>query len=346
MRLYDLDPLSDSRWEDLVASHPRASVFHQTGWLKALATTYGFRAMALTSSPPGAQLRDGLVFCEVKSWITGSRLVSLPFTDHAEPLLSEEGPLPAIEGWMEAESQRRNWRYIELRPLSEEMYCGCRLAKSQSFWLHTLDLTSPVEQIFSRLHKSCIQRRIRHAEREQLAYERGYSEDMLGEFYHLLMMTRRRFRLLPQPRAWFENLIACMAPNAEIRVASKDNKAVAAILTLRHRGTVVYKYGCSDERFHHLGAMPFLFWKLIEESKRAGAELIDFGRTELENEHLTQFKDRFGTSRRGLSYFRYPERARMSNSPALDLPATRRLFSILPDALSSRLGRAAYRHIG
>lgn len=80
MQLYPIDPLLDSRWDDLVASHPRASAFHHKGWLEALAITYGYRPMALTSSPAGKPLSDGVVFCEVKSWITGNRLVSLPFT--------------------------------------------------------------------------------------------------------------------------------------------------------------------------------------------------------------------------------------------------------------------------
>ena len=33
------DPLTDPRWEDLVAQHPLASPFHQRGWLKALYRT-------------------------------------------------------------------------------------------------------------------------------------------------------------------------------------------------------------------------------------------------------------------------------------------------------------------
>jgi lipid II:glycine glycyltransferase (peptidoglycan interpeptide bridge formation enzyme) len=160
------------------------------------------------------------------------------------------------------------------------------------------------------------------------------------------MITRRRHQLLPQPRAWFRNLIACMSPNVEIRLARKDGTPIAAILTLRHRRTVVYKYGCSDETFHHLAGMPFLFWKLIEESKTAGAEQIDFGRTDLDNNGLIEFKDRFGTIRRQLTYFRYPESTREKGVVATYLPAARRLFSVLPDALSSRAGQMLYRHIG
>jgi lipid II:glycine glycyltransferase (peptidoglycan interpeptide bridge formation enzyme) len=117
-------------------------------------------------------------------------------------------------------------------------------------------------------------------------------------------------------------------------------------LTLRHGRTVVYKYGCSDETFHHLAGMPFLFWKLIEESKTAGAEQIDFGRTDLDNEGLTEFKDRFGTTRRRITYLRYPESKAEKSVVATYLPVARHVFSVLPDALSSQMGRVLYRHIG
>jgi len=49
-----------------------------------------------------------------------------------------------------------------------------------------------------------------------------------------------------------------MKPHFDIRVARKDGKAIAAIVTLRHRSAVVYKYGCSDEQYHHLAGMPLL----------------------------------------------------------------------------------------
>jgi lipid II:glycine glycyltransferase (peptidoglycan interpeptide bridge formation enzyme) len=137
-----------------------------------------------------------------------------------------------------------------------------------------------------------------------------------------------------------------MSPNVEIRLARKEGKPIASILTLSHRGTVVYKYGCSDARFHHLGAMPFLFWKLIEESKAAGAEQIDFGRTDLDNAGLIEFKDRLGARRRQITYLRYPQISQERGAVAKYLPWMRHIFSVLPDPLSSLAGRALYRHIG
>jgi hypothetical protein len=346
MQLYTLDPMLDSRWDDLVALHPMASVFHTQGWLKALAKSYGYRPMVLTSTPEGHPLADGVVFCEVKSWITGNRLVSLPFADHTEPLLNEIGDSFEVAEWLRTACLQHNWKYVEFRPLFFGMERNCSLVASQSFWFHTLSLAPSIELIYRGLHKSCIQRRIQRAARENLSYEKGCSEIILNDFYRLLMITRRRHHLIPQPRAWFRNLIACMNPNLEVRLVRKDGIAIAAILTLRHRGTVVYKYGCSDAQFHHFAGMPFLFWKLIEESKTAGAEQIDFGRTDLDNNGLIEFKDRFGTNRRRLTYFRFPEAASEKGVVESTLPMARRLFSVLPDALSSIAGRLLYRHSG
>jgi hypothetical protein len=345
MQLYTLDPILDGRWDKLVGSHPGASVFHQTGWLRALARSYGYRPVVLTSTPPEEPLSNGIVFCEVKSWITRSRLVSLPFADHAEPLLSETEDPFAFTKWMETECRLRGWRYVEIRPLSAGWQSGNGLTASHSYWWHTLDLTPSLERIRSNLHKNCIQRRIRRAEREHLLYEKGCSKELVDDFYRLLMITRRRHHLLPQPRAWFRNLVACMSPNAEIRLARKGGVPIAAILSLKHRRTVVYKYGCSDEKFHHLAGMPFLFWKLIEESKDAGAEQIDFGRTDLENDGLIRFKDQFGTTRKLITYFRFSPNVSEPNTVASYLPRMQTILPMLPDSLFALAGRFVYRHI-
>jgi lipid II:glycine glycyltransferase (peptidoglycan interpeptide bridge formation enzyme) len=42
--------------------------------------------------------------------------------------------------------------------------------------------------------------------------------------------------------------------------------------------------------------MPFLFWKLIEDSKASGAWKINFGRSDLNHEGLFSFKDKFGSN--------------------------------------------------
>ena len=87
MQAFELNPLADPRWDHFVEQHPHGSVFHSSGWLRALRDTYQYQPKWLTTSLPAAPA-DGMLFCEVNSWLTGRRLVSLPFSDHCDPLIT------------------------------------------------------------------------------------------------------------------------------------------------------------------------------------------------------------------------------------------------------------------
>src|ERR1035438_9024202 len=86
--VYEIQPLLDTRWDRFVKKHADSSVFHTTAWLDALYRTYGYRPVVYTDAPPGCELASGVPFCHVDSWLTGRRLVSVPFSDHCDPLVS------------------------------------------------------------------------------------------------------------------------------------------------------------------------------------------------------------------------------------------------------------------
>jgi hypothetical protein len=324
--------------------------------------------MVLTSCPPRAELSDGIAFCEVKSWVSGSRLVSLPFSDHCQPLLEPKRDVEAFARYLQAACDLPKWKYIEIRPSSDvdldgpdsnavtrEHHCGgenTRLAngnaysfvKCREYNLHKIDLRPDPEAIFSSFHNSCVQRKIRRAEREGLQYEAGRSPSSIVKFYHLLLLTRRRHGLPPQPMAWFRNLAACFGERLMIRVASKGGRPIASILTVRHKKTLVYKYGCSDEALHKLGAMPMLFWKAIQDEKQRGAEEFDLGRSETDNPGLTAFKQHLGATCSRLSYYRLGQRE-LSITDS-NMQVVRAVFARMPDRLAQIAGTVLYRHLG
>lgn len=346
VNIYTVDPLIDSRWDELVARHPRASVFHQRAWLRALARTYGFKTLVLTTSPPDQPLDNGVVLCRISSWMTGARLVSLPFADHCEPLLNGSSEFNVFATWFRVECERSELQYVELRPLLDASIAKSDLQLKSAYWIHELDLEPSLQQLFRGLHKNCFQRKIRRAERERLTYEVGRSQQLVHEFYELLLMTRRRHHLLPQPRSWFRNLVECMGNKVDIRLARKNGMPVAAIFTLRHSSCPVFKYACSNAKLHNLGGMPFLLWRFIEESKALGAEKIDFGRSDLDQDGLITFKDRLGTRKKLLRYYRYTHATGRQGLAPWKSRLLRKLFCSLPDVLMSVAGRILYKHVG
>ena len=343
--VFELDPLTDSRWSALVATHPRASVFHTCAWLRALKQTYGYRPLVLTTCQPNTPLTEGIVFCEVRSWLTGRRLISLPFSDHCEPLFDDPRALDAVLAHAQRMVEQADYKRMEIRPHSAADDTLPSLQPTGRAVLHRLDLSAPADELFRSFHKDCIQRKIRRAERENLVYEEGRSEEQLKDFYRLMVMTRQRHGLPPQPLQWFRTLIATCGPSLKIRIARKDGAAVASILTLSHRQTLVYKYGCSDSSANKFGGTPMLFWKAIQEAKADGQDLLDMGRSDLEDPGLSVFKEHWGSVPTPLTYWRYPGQDSRSRA-AWQRNWTNRLISASPHRLLQLAGYVLYRHMG
>jgi hypothetical protein len=346
MDVHSFDPLRDPRWDGFVARHRDASIFHTSGWLRALQRTYRYEPIAFTTSSPADGLTNALVFCRVESWLTGRRLVSLPFSDHCEPLVESADQLSHICAFVARYREQERLRHAEIRPASTTATHPHDFGPAQTFYLHRLDLGPDLDALLRSFHKDSIQRKIRRAEREGLTYEEGRSEALLGKLADLLELTRRRHQVPRQPISWFRNLIDCLGDRVCIRVASKDARPIAAILTLAFRDTVVYKYGGSDASLHALGGMPFLFWKTIEQAKQNGARELDFGRSDSDNAGLVVFKDRWATTRSTLTYWRTPQPTQAIRISSFPVRLGKRAISVLPSALQRGLATLLYRHIG
>jgi lipid II:glycine glycyltransferase (peptidoglycan interpeptide bridge formation enzyme) len=346
-----IDPLTDHRWDEFVQGHPRASVFHSSAWLTALSSTYQYQPIAFTTSSPGQKLENAMVFCRVESWLTGKRLVSLPFSDHCELLVDAPEEVDAIMGAVEQQSRQAQWRYIELRPLGQFEIATSLRHTTVPYTFHQLDLGAELAVLFRNCHKDSTQRKVLRAEREGLQYREGSTEEFMEHFYRLHTITRKRHRRPPQPRKWFIKLIDCFGDALKIRVAFKDNRPVAAVATLRHKDTMVYKYGGSDPRFNHLGSMHLLLWAAIEEAKAAGLQRFDFGRTDADQKGLITFKKRWGSTQSDLLYSRYAlseDVAHIFENSAGNWKAkmARQVLSRMQPGILSVVGRALYRHVG
>ena len=349
MQLYQIDPVRDPRWAALLQRHPRASVFHTPGWLEALCRSYGYESIGYTSAPPGEEIHNGLVFCRVDSWLTGRRMVSLPFSDHCEPLFNSADEMEFFAACLQAELKPQGWKYVEIRPITENLdprqgESGFRPARC--YHLHRIDLRPDLDQIRRGFDKDSVLRRISRALRAGLIEKSGRSETLLQDFYRLLVVTRARHELPPQPYQWFQNLVDCLGDDLQIRLAYKQEIPIAAILTLRFRENVVFKYGCFDARHKGLGAMPLLLWRAIEEAKATGAQEFSLGRSDEANKGLIAFKGHWTRQDTSLIYWRYPGPPSMEHREGWKVGVSKRFFAIMPKSVLTVTGRLLYRHIG
>src|SRR5208337_2381885 len=103
-----------------------------------------------------------------------------------------------------------------------------------------LPLDAEPDELLRAMHKDCIQRKIRRAERESLRYEAGRDKRLIGQFYTLLLRTSRRHGQPPQPLRWFENLSKHMGDRFLAHLVLRGDLPIAAMITLQHKQTVTY----------------------------------------------------------------------------------------------------------
>jgi Acetyltransferase (GNAT) domain len=343
--VYVIDPLGDPRWNDFVERSDSSSIFHTPAWLEALRRTYGYTPVVYTTTPPSSPLSNGVALCTINSWLTGRRMVSVPFSDHCQPLLDTLEAAREIFESLRQSVEAGKWRYVELRPTGK-LTDAMGAVECDPFLLHILDLSPSSDALFKGLHKDCVQRKVRRAEREQLEYHSGNSPHLLEAFYRLMVQTRRKHQLPPQPIEWFRNLANCMGERLSFKVAFKDGKEVAGIVTLQHRNVLVYKYGASDPEQQNSGGTPLVFWRTISEAKEAGLASLDLGRSDLDNPGLITFKDRLGAKSHSLSYQRWLHKPVAAGSKRSQPQFMKRLFAIMPDSILRTTGRLLYRHVG
>ena len=172
MNVYEIDPTIDERWEDFLHHHPQASIFHTRGWLEALRRTYGYTPLALTTSTPDSPLTNGTPFCKIMGWFGRQRLVALPFSDHCVPLVESQDQLTCLLGYLREKVEGEHWSFVQIRANEAVAADPSACDHRDTLVFHELDLRPTLNDIFQSFHPSCVQRKIKRAERENLVYAR------------------------------------------------------------------------------------------------------------------------------------------------------------------------------
>lgn len=122
------------------------------------------------------------------------------------------------------------------------------------------------------------------------------------------------------------------------------------MLTIRFKDSMVCKYVAVDARFTKFGGIHLIYWRAIQDAKRAGCRIVDLGRSDADQYGLITFKRRWGTDESRLTYFRFscPHKPRHAfNVPAgRQMRAARRAFGFMPIGILTLFGNILYKHVG
>lgn len=344
LNLQIINPLTHPEWDSLITSTRNYSFFHTSAWARVLCETYGYTPLYFTHIENGT-LQVAIPLMEVKSFLTGKRGVSLPFTDYCEPINSNSINLRDIYKHLIEHGKQAGWKYIEFKGGSNFFR---DTPPSSCYDGHSLDLAPNEKNIFSKFkkgNKSNIKKAIK--EGVEVRYDR--SIELMKEFYRLNCITRKMHGLPPQPYLFFKKIYQHIISKdlGHIFLGLYDKKYIAGAIYFHIGEQVLYKYSASDKKYQNLRANNLVMWEAIKWYNKNGYKRIMFGRTETNNKGLLHYKESWGTKKYTINYFKYNCNSdKFIQSILRTKGFHNKLFSKLPVMILRVIGAGLYKHIG
>ncbi len=344
MTIEIVNPLDFHGWDELILTHPDATLFHSAQWAKVLQCSYYFKPLYFLVRKK-SKLMALIPLMEIDSYLTGKRGVSLPFTDFCFPLIANNVDVAPIWASVQEYGKQAGWKFFEIRGNignTDNTQCF------SSYYEHVLDISRGVKYIYDQVRGSH-NRNIKKAQNQGVDVTMGGSLEEVKEFYQLHLMTRKKHGLPPPPFKFFKLLQEYVMANGNgtLFIARYNGRAIAGALCLNFGMKAIYKYAASDPRNQYLMPNHLIVWKAIEWYCQRHYNSFSFGRTDIDHKGLAWFKSGWGAKRQTAHYYRYSFINEVFFEKKIHLEKLyNQIFNKLPVPLLNMIGSFLYRHVG
>lgn len=298
--------------------------------------SYGCRPRAVALVDSSGQIRAGLPVADRTSPFGKRSLISLPYTDHCQPLGQDDADASALAQYLLQSHDTR----LELR---WDYPANPQLHTRPAYLLHRVPLQASFETTIRSIH-TMHQRNARTAQKRGVEVMLGQAQEHLRTFYSLHVLTRQRLGVPVQPWKFFQHLGDQLLARdlGFVLLASQAGQPVAGAVFLHWNKTLTYKFGASDPAHLNLRPNDLLFWEATRWGCEHGFDTLDMGRTDFDNPGLAEFKRRWGAQELQISYTYSYEPAPYSAVDRL-MPIAGKLIRSLPPWFCRMVGELLYR---
>jgi FemAB-related protein (PEP-CTERM system-associated) len=321
-------------WDHYVASHPRATFFHQSGWKRVLTATFAYPDCSLVAERDG-RICGVLPLFACRSLRGGKGLYSLPHTVYGGPVGDDRASEEALLAAARDLRARLGARSLELRNRHAPTL---ELPALDGFVTFERELPATKEEVYRAFPKKARemlnQARKRHGLTADLAGDLDVFYDLLADSYHSLGTP-------VYPRRFFAAMREEFSEVSSILIVRHGDVPVSAVLSMEFRGTMLPLFSGEAPGVRNLKSNNFKYFRLMEYAVERGMTRFDFGRSRSDNEGAVRFKTNQGFVAEGLPY--QLERTD-GGQPSVSSPnrglflKARRIWRRLPRGLARRLG--------
>jgi FemAB-related protein (PEP-CTERM system-associated) len=261
-----------AEWDEYVRRHPDATPYHTLAWRTVFEHVFGHRTHYVTASRSGRPVGI-LPMVEMRSWLFGRFMVSLPFVNYGG-VLADDGE--AREALLQAGthlSRTGGLRHLELRH-RERMFPSLP-SKSHKAAMR-LALASDPEAMWRMLDRK-VRNQVRKAQRHLAASVGG--AELLPEFYTVLAANMRDLGTPVYHRHLFATVLELFPKDATIAIVRLGTRPIAGAMGLGWRETFEVPWAASLRRDAALCPNMLLYWTLICHAIGTRRQVFDFGRS-------------------------------------------------------------------
>jgi len=334
--------ISRDEWISYVDHHPQGTFYHLPAWKEVLEESFHYQPFYLFAQNNRQELCGILPLLQIRSILTGNRLISLPFSYISGPIADSNVIEQALfkkakEIFLDQKSD-----YLEIRSMVPK---NVDWDVSSYFSTYCVKLSKDPQEVYRKFHKDSVRNAIGKAKRRGVAVIRGSNLKDLRIFYQLNLITKSNLGVPAHPYLFLEKIYQKMPKHFRLYLAKIDHKFIAGLVNFNYKKTVIAAYGGSDKRYLRYNANNLLFWRAIEDACREDYEIFDFGRTACDNFNLINHKKRWGAEEQKLYYY-YPQKVRkLSNERnSLKYKILSSIWKKMPLALSGKLSNILFKH--
>jgi len=349
MDIEQLKKKDGQKWSEFIETHQNSSIYHTLEWKKVLEDTYGYKPHYLLAKNDTDEITGILPLFEVKSFIFGNRLVSLPFSYCAGALYTDMDSAAKLLDYAIDLTIEQDFDYLELKQGLSDLD-ESKLVKTEEYVTSILKLSKNSDDIWKNVKRDK-KRGIKKAQKEGVVVREIRNKEELKEFYTMVLETRKGQGVPPYPFSFFENMYKYMKDSLKIFFSYyKDNPVAGGIFQL-HKNKVLYGYGMTrkEEALLKLYPMNLLIWKAIEWACKNNYTMFDFGATPIKQESLLYFKSSWGAETQKVPYYYFLNRIK---EPLVFNPISSRfklmttIWKKIPIPIAKRIGPYIIRHVG
>lgn len=337
------DPRTDPRWNTL-ATDAQGSIFTSPPWIRSVCDTYGFTPQARIATDAAGRPTDGFTWVPISDF-RGDRLISLPFSDRAEPLVAD----PAMWSSLVDDAMRHD-APLTIRCLDGAVpTADARLVRAEEAAWHGTPLDVAVQDIYRSLSPAT-RRNIAAAERNGVYVDAVTGLEGLRAYHRLHVSLRKhKYRLLAQPFAFFERIWQEFSVRDGIvtLLARANGEPIAGAVYLVWNDVVYYKFGASLASALSLRPNDAVAWAALRWASERGLRLLDWGLSDLDQPGLVAYKRKWASQERRIVTLCSPSPSDDSDRELDGLlgELTRLLTDdAVPDEITERAGSLLYRY--